>query len=436
MKIFILNTVTLLIVLGISPSLMSEELNLNRAIDLALAYAPEIKIASSELRAQESKQISSWLDLGPRLSATFNGAWHDGKQSFKLGERELLIKDDRTALGTIKLTQPLSGLFALTQNARIESKQKSVKELNLQLLQSQTAFKIAQLYLNVQQAHKMWEVSKSSLEGRLAQKKDGELLLQAGRIHYGDFLKLDLAVSQARSSEAQATAEKNSAFYSLIELIGHQDPQSIELSSFEIPPDISESELPSLSECLSIAFPNRIEKMQSLKGREIASIARTAAFAKFFPEINFFAQIDKNFGTPSMGAKESSKMLGLNLSWNFWNNGSDLFSARQAQEQFFKSNYQEQLVDQKIKLELINVLSSLKSSRQSYRFAQKSIEQADESYRIENLKFKTGKSSATELILAEAAKTNAHAQIVVAYTELKLREFKLQQALGKNRPEL
>lgn len=435
MKIYPLIKMLCLIFLA-AHNVLSEELSFERVIDLALIHAPELKIAQSELKAQENKQISAWLDLGPRLSATFNGALHDGTQSIKLGEKEILLRDDMTRTGSLTLTQPLTGLFALTQNARVEGKQRTLKHLNLKLLTTQTAFRVAELYLNVQQSIKMWEIAQSSLEATLAQRKDGELLLHAGRIHQGDFLKLDLAVSQAQSNEARAQADRDIVFSTLLEIIGYQNSGDIVLNSFSASSEINEGPLPLLDECLAIALNNRIEKVQAEKGREIASLARAASAVKFLPNINFFAQLDRNFGTVGMGGKEMSKMLGINVTWDLWNNGAHLFQVRESFENYNKAHFQMDAVTQKIKIDLIQVLSTLKAARQSYAFAKKAVEQALESYRIERLKFQAGKSSATELVLAEAAKTNAHAHSVAVFTELKVREFKLQQALGKNRPDL
>lgn len=414
---------------------LGEGLSIEDAIGMALVHAPEIKIAQSELSAQKSKHVSAWLELGPRLSGTFNGALHDSVQSLKLGEKEIIVRDDFTKTGSLMLTQPLTGLFALTQNARVEGKQKSLKDLNLKLIMSQVAFKVAELYLNVQQSIKMLEVAEASLEATMAQRKDGELLLNAGRIHQGDFLKLDLAVSQAQSAKARAQADKEIVFLSLLEMIGSKNID-LDLSSFSSSFESSDGPLPVLDDCLVIALNNRMEKIQAEKGEEIASLARAASMVKFLPNINFFAQIDRNFGTVGMGGKEMTKMLGLNLTWEFWNNGAHLFQVRESFENYNKAHFQKDAVVQKIKIDLIQALSTLKAARQSYVFAQKAVEQSLESYRIERLKFQAGKSSATELVLAEAAKTNAHAHSVAVFTELKVREFKLQQALGKNRPEL
>jgi outer membrane protein TolC len=415
-------------------NVLAEEISIDQAVLMALEHSPQVKVVEHEKKAQENKQVSAWLDLGPRLSASFNGALFDGKQTVKMGDKEILMRDDVTKTGNIMLSQPITGLFALSQNARLEGKQNKLKGLNLQLTRAQTAFKTAELYLNVQKSTKMWEVAEASIQAREAPRGDGAILLRVGRINHGDFLKLELAVSEARVAEAKARAQRDIAHFSLMELIGHPNPDQVSIQPLDLL-NVSEP-VPSLDEALTMALSNRLEVAQAVQGQEIASLARIAPLVKFIPSVNFFAQIDRNFGTVGMGGKEQSKMLGLTINWEFWNSGSHIFQIREANQTYAKTKYQTDAVRQSIRLDLMQSMLNLRAAQESFSFANLAIEQADESYRMEKIKFASGKSSATELVLAETAKTLAHGNAIAIFTELKSQELKLQQALGKTRPEL
>ena len=67
--------------------------------------------------------------------------------------------------------------------------------------------------------------------------------------------------------------------------------------------------------------------------------------------------------------------------------------------------------------------------------ANSSRDQAREAYRIEQVKFTAGNSSATELILADSARTAAEGNVVSANTDHKLKLLKLQKALGFDTPK-
>ncbi len=411
---------------------MAEELSIEQAITMALAHAPELKIAKSELEAQKLKRTSAWLDIGPRISTTFNASFFENKQMMNMGGKEILLRDDQTKIGSITLTQPLTGIFLLSQNARLEGKQKELKSLNHALVERDVAFKTAQLFLNAQQSEKMWQVNQTSIEAREAQRRDGQLLLEVGRINRGDLLKLELAVSEARSQEAKARARRDIAFYSLATLIGHDENAPLLLSPMKNA--LSELSM-SFEEALTMAQSGRIEIKQAQQGEKIASLARLAALAKFLPNVNFFAQLEHNFGTVGALGKQENKFIGFNVTWDIFNFGSHVFLARESQEQYKKSLYGLEGAAQRIKIDLMEVFANLKAARESAAFADKAVEQAEESYRMEKIKFAAGKSSATELVIAENTRTVAQANAVNIFTELKIGELKLQQAIGKLRPE-
>lgn len=419
--------------LWLSGPILAEELRIEQAISMAISNAPDLKIAKSELEAQKHKRTSAWLEIGPRLSATFNASFFGTKQVVNMGGKEVMIRDDVTKTGSLTLTQPLTGIFMLSQVARVESKQTTIKSLNHAQVERDVAFRAAQLFLNAQQAEKMWQVNKVSVEAREAQKRDGELLLEVGRINRGDLLKLELAVSEARLQAAKAEARRDIAIYSLAVLIGHKEPASLSLSSLEH--TIVETEL-SFEEALKAAQQRRVDIKQAEEGSKIASIARLGALVKFIPNINFFAQMDHNFGTPGAFGKKDSTFIGFNLTWEIFNFGSHVFLALESQEQYKKSQYALDGILQKTKIELRETIANVKASREAALFANKAVEQAEESYRMEKIKFAAGKSSATELVLAENARTLAQANAVNIMTELQLGELKLQQAIGTMRPEL
>jgi len=416
--------------------LRADELTMEQAIFLAQQNSPDLKISHNELKAQSAKQISSWLDLGPRLSASYNHVFYDGPQNIKMGEQEILVRDQVVKTGKIVLTQPITPLFALAQNARLMGKQKNIKESALKLTKAQIAFKVAELYLRAQQSERMWEIAKIGIESSVAQKKEGESRFRAERIHRGDLLKLELSESQARLTEAKAKAARDIAYFSLGEVVGLSQPISLSLIPLVKPGEIIFEELPGLEAALRLALANRQELKQATLGEEIAGITKFASLSRFFPSVNFFAQVDRNFGRPGFGAPRDNKMLGFDLNFEFFNSGSHIFQVREASFMATKALYQAGVLKQGIRIEVMNALTSLNAAQEGLVLAHKAVEQANEAYRIEKLQFSSGKSSASELLLAQTSKAQAEGNAVTVISELKIQKLKLQQALGETKPAL
>ena len=272
----------LLIMLAFVSSLGAEEISLEQAIDLALINAPEIKIAESQKRAQQRKSISSWLELGPRASLSYNHIFFDGPLEKSIGGGPpMLLRDETTKSGSLTITQPITGLFALGQRARLETRKQDLKETALSLSKAQMAFKIAELYIKAQQSESMWRIATASIIAREAQKKDGEALFRAERIHNGDLLKFELGVSQAQLAEAKAKSASEIARFSLLEMIGLGSSEKYQIAALNAQ-EYEMSDQMSLDDGLSLALDNRLEVKQARQGEEIASIGRLAGFSSSF----------------------------------------------------------------------------------------------------------------------------------------------------------
>jgi outer membrane protein TolC len=412
----------------------ADVLTIDDAIALAIKNSAEIKVSEADLNAQSNKNVSSWLELGPRLTLNYDHIFYEKK--LFLPSSEILLRDDITKTGNIILTQPITPLIALFQKARMENKQKNIKESAHKLSKAQSAFKIAELYLRAQQSEQMWEIARSSVQYSIAQKKDGEAMQRAERIHQGDLLKLELALSQASLNEAKERAAKDMAFFSLKEFIGYKSDHELVLDKLGAVKDDVFANLPSLEEALSTALAHRQELKQAMLGSEAAHIGKTASWARFFPNINFFAKIDHNFGVATSQQPKNNKMLGFNMSWDFFNSGAHFFEARAASFNAIKTLYQADILKHAIRIEVMQALSSLKALREGLVLAEKAVEQANESYRIEKLQFSSGKTTASQLILAETAKFKADGSLISVLSDLKIQKLKLQQALGELRPEL
>lgn len=422
------------LVMMCSFALKANIVRLEDAIQRSLQRSAVIKMSQAERDALKDKEIASWLELGPRMSASYNQAFYDSKLKIPLNGQEFIMRDDVTKMGSITLTQPITGLFALWQKGRLDQKQRQLKDIDFQMSARDIAFKTAEIYLLAQKTNSMWDIAKASVDSAKAQAKDAEALFRAERIHKGDFLKLELLLSEALASEAKARAARDIAFFSLQEMIGHDTHEELSLEALS-DEDIKEP-APSLDEALKKALSMRPELKQVEQGEQIASVGKLAILSKFFPSINFLAQIDRHFSQPGLAGAEQTKFIGFNASFDFFNSGSHIFQMKEAAKNVLKSHYQKDILKQSIKLEVMNILSTLEAATIALNFAKKAVEQAEEAYRIEKLQFNLGKSSATQLVLAATAKTTMLGNLVSVINNIKNEQFKLDRALGEMRPRL
>ena len=151
-----------------------------------------------------------------------------------------------------------------------------------------------------------------------------------------------------------------------------------------------------------------------------------------------FAQLDRNFGeVTAFGNKDRDlKYWGIRANWTIWNNGGSIFRTREA---FARTRAAEATAEQAkdlVRVDVISAVENLQASREALQFAEVGVKQAEEAYRIDGIRFKSGSITATDQILSENTKASIQGQYVDAKTQLLLSFFRLQKALGQDQPSL
>lgn len=415
---------------GVEPKV---SLSIHDAINQALEFSPRIKMAHADLQAQKEKNRAAWSDLGPRVKAEYNQVHFEERQSFKIGDNLMLVRDDVSKIGSITVAQPLTGAVALYQKARFEGAQVDLKQLGSAGVQTEVAFQTAESWLKAFQTQGQLDIAQASIVAVENQLKDAQAIERAGRMNRGDVLKLELAVSESRVRAAQMKAFKDVVFFSLKESIHLPVDKEFVLQA-ELP-HISDLE-PTLDEALKQAFENRIDLKQSQGAIEIAYFGKKLAYTQFSPSINIFAKVDKNFGElTAFNSEQFSKTYGIQLSWDIWNNGSSVFATREASSQVAKAEESVRQVESLVRLDVTSALANLRAARESLALARVAVSQASEAYRIEKARFMTGTRSGTDLVLAETSQASAEVRLITAQTDFINGQLKLQKAQGEVKPK-
>jgi outer membrane protein TolC len=411
-------------------------ISLQEAIDRALENSPLVKKTQAELQAQIEARRGAWSDVGPRATVNYAQAYFAEKQTAQFGNQEIVLRDDKSKTGSLTVVQPLTGAFSLVDNAVFNGVQEDGKEAGYRLAKSETAFGVAEAYLRAFQAEEQLKVADQSIDAVSSQERDAEALERAGRINSGDLLKIKLAVSESKARAAEARAAKEIAFAILREFLGFSADETFGIEKGI--PKVKEQIVPNLNDAYSQALAKRSDYQQAKFGRDAAAYGKKFAYSKFSPAVNAFVKWDKNFGEPSgMGGGEKGEVTrsyGLQLQWDIWNNGSHVFGVRQAISQEEAANAALNGLEKQVRLDVFQTLASLRATKEALALAEVAVRQAEEAFRIEQVRFKSGSRSATDLILAETSQSGARVRLVTARTNLVLWNLRLQKSLGQEKP--
>lgn len=411
-------------------------LTLGEAINRAVNVSPQVRGAEADRDAQVERRRGATSDLGPRVSVDYTQARYRDAQKFSISPQApaILMRPQEVRTGSLTVAQPITGLYALTEKLRFESAQEDLKNATLKLTKADVAFSGAEAWLQAYQAQRLLAIAEQSVAAAQSQRKDGAALERAGRLNHGDLLKLDLAVSEAQARAAQARAGRDIALAGLKQAINL--PLDAPLTLADALPTLP-TQVPDLSTALREALDKRLEAQQAKAGVEVAGFGTKLAYARFTPSVNLFYKWDHSFSPPSaLSGEENNKYYGIQATWEIWNNGSHFFGVREAAENNAKAEAQKEGVENFIRLDVNRALASLRSAQEQVALSSVAVKQAEEAYRIEVARFRSGAKTATDVILMETSQASARGRQVAAQTDAVLWNLKTQKALGVELPRL
>ncbi len=402
------------------------------AVPLALGQAPALKAAEAQRNAQTEARRGAWSDVGPRVTAAYSQVRFNDAVKVPFGPNIITVRPAKSETASIMVAQPITGAVALIVKAKYEGLQEDLKEQSLQLTRADVAFRATDTWLTAYQAQRQLEIAEASVAAAESQARDGNAMERAGRVNRGDNLKLQLAVSEAKGNVALARAGRDTAFAALREALNMPMTEEVALDGElpAVPPP------PETKQAVDEALGNRLETKQAKTGISVAHMYKDLAYATFTPQVSIFAKSEKNLAEVSFGSEKFTHTYGVQASWDLWTNGTSVFQLRQASQGVIAAEEGVRGSDQQVRLDILQAIANYKASQESLAVAKVGVNQAEEAYRIEQARFKTGSRSATDLVLAETSRTAAKGRLVTAQTNLVRWHLKTQKALGAELPKL
>lgn len=411
------------------------ELSLNEAIQRAMSRSFSVAQAEAARDAQREARRGALARLGPSGTVSYNEQHFDKAQVATFNGNPLVIRDDVTKNGSLIVTQPITGLYGYIENARLNDLQEDVTEEGLRKARADAGFAGAQAFLNAYAAQEQVAIAEASVNAAQSAFNDANVMNRVGRINQADYLKFQLALTQAQSRSSQARANNVIANSVLRQTLQMPEQETFFLSK-ELPEP--KANALALEEAIQTALKNRPDLKQAEMGAEIAGFGKKLAYTEFIPSVDIFGQIDRNFGEiTALGSQERDvKYYGIKVQWNFWNNGASVFKIREAIDSTHKAESAYAAAKDGVRLEVIQAVQNLQAARESLKQAEAGIKQAEEAYRIDQVRYKSGGITASDRILSESTKSDVQGQYVSARTQLLGWYFQLQRALGQEQPTL
>ncbi len=410
----------------------SVAVSLQDATQIAVGRSFRIRQSEAERNAQVEKRRGSWAEVGPRVKGEYNEIHLREPVKASFGPQPITIRPELTRNAALTIAQPITGAAALITKAKFEGKQEDLKDLKLRQTRAEVAFQASELWLKAFEMKRQLEIADFAVKVASSQASDAQAMERAGRLNHADSLRLQLAVSEARSGLARAKAGNDIALAALREVLGLRPDVKIDLKGGL--PKLSNP--PDLSKALNTAFENRLERKQAALGVVLAEYGKKFAYTQYMPSVNAFAKAEHNMGQLPLGAQAYQHTYGITASWDLWSNGSSAFAVREAAQNAVAAEEGRRSVDNMIRIDVQQAVAAFSAAEESLAAASQAVTQAEEVYRIQSVRFKTGAILSSELLLAQNARDAAQVRLATAETDLVLSSLKTQKALGVEAPQL
>lgn len=429
------------------PEARERQLTLHDALDLAQANNNRAQRAREQMAAAAAQRKSVRGKLGPAID--LDGSVTVWDKALEVSFEDMLQggageSNGGTGAGAAGALEPVSVRDQVTTQLSVTATQQIAAQVfggyHIVALQEQAvrdeasgslltvSYDAIQSYIRLKQTLAGAEITRAALRQVEAQLNQGQALFRAGSIDRNDLLKLELAVARAEASVIEAESRVRVAQSALALTLGLPYGTALEPSEAfaDPPPSFSRT----LDECMKQARRYRPELRAARTTVEIADTFHSIAKWDYAPQLTALASYQNVQGQGFLAPK-NSYFVGGTLKWNLWEWGGTHYRIQQRAHEAAQAKAGVGALENQVELEVQQSHSDLEVAERTLAVARKAVTQAEEAYRIEQMKYAQQMSSTLELVDAQLSLTLAKLTMNNALHQWYLAGAALSRAMGE-----
>lgn len=406
-----------------------EAWTVRNAVLFALKNNPDSRMGRNRIEAAQAAitmERSSFfprLDLNSRYDQTNNpmysfgnilnqGAFNNAIDFNHPGRTDSLNAGVRLGYRFFNGGRDLAGLKAAEAQA-VSSR------MELGAVQAQLAFEVIRSFQLIVQAEELIKAQQSAVEAITASLAVAQARYQEGVLLKAGLLDLEVQQSKAQEGLSQARHGLEVSRRIFLNLLGLDDG-----------PVALDSAQGCAQEAPQTASHDQRHELKSMEALILAAKARVRqAEGSYYPSLDGYAGYDGDKGYVTDGSGDSWQ-AGVRLQFNLSEGGRTGAEVARASALLAEAQERKRKTELAITLEVKQAELALQDARKRLQVTEKSVAQAQESARINRLRFKEGKLLASDLLGAENRLTDARTRRIVAETSQRIAVADLRRALG------
>ena len=419
-----------------TPWLDSKPIRLEEAVELSLENNPELAAAGYDARAAEARRDAAAGARLPELSA--QGAYTHHLDDQRLvparGNGELGVFSDQLAAGDLVLRMPLFTDGRLRNEVRAAELLSQSAVHRMARTREELVFNVTSVFYGILTQEKLIESLKSSrqaLAGHLARVND---LIEAEKAARVDRLRTEVRladVDERRVRQENTLAVSHRVLANLMGIAATS-------GSLEVEGDLDDRAFPAipLEQATAGALSNRPDYLAARRELEAQARRVDIARAGHAPTVSLLGSYGGRWAAGAserpVGSDDSEDVgqIGVGVEIPLYQGGR--IQARVNEERARLGAAQERLrkLELQVRLEVETALLDLGSASQRVQTLRKSVEQAEESLRIERQKYELGRGAIVDVLDAQAALLEAETNYYRALADVHVARAQVDLAMG------
>ncbi len=400
-------------------------LDLGKTVRMALDNNSSIKISAAELDAAKAEKDQA---LGARWGSIDFSHYSGRTERYQIAGSNASYgtkNPGNSHTNTVSITVPIF------TGGRLEGAIKQARE-NLKYYQygmdssyQTTRYNAEKGYYDVLQAANTVNLDKETVDRLAEHLKNTQAQFAVGVVAKADVLRSEVELVDAQQTLTQAENAYNINVATLNNIIGLPTATPLNLSQgLEYKPNSY-----ALDNCVTYAMANRPEIHQAEASVNMAKAAQQQANAGNLPQVNLGASNEWS-DTHFAGRKRDNWALGVTLTQNIWDYGVTAAKVREAKANVVKAQESYRQIADKVRLAVRSSYLSMREAEKRIKTTEVAVAQAEEDYRIAQLRYSAGVGTNTDVMDASVALTTAKNNYIQALYDYNTNTALLEQNMG------
>lgn len=413
---------------------------LEESIQRAFKESPALKAAQEGIGGAEFRKKQALTGFLPKLSTQYGYSYLDKVPFAKIPAQDyglIQIPATTMSLGTqnnyafwLAVEQPVFTGLALTRTYELAGLGLDVSRIKFEQEKVSLAYKVKEAYLSILRGRKICLVAQQTVEQITDHLRVAQEFYQVGIIPLNDLLKSEVQLADARQNLVRSENSLALAKSNFNSLLRFPLEKNIEIQDILKYQPYSQT----LEDCQAAAFRLRLEIKEIETQIEMAQKHIQLAQSEYYPQVSVQGRYKKQGDTASVSGNpyvESDNWeVGAVLKWNLWEWGRTNFLEQEKIKQ--REQIKATLIQIKdlIRLEVKEAYLYLEEGEKNIGVAEKSIQQAEENFRISQVRYREQVATSLEVLDAQTLLAQAKNNYYQALYAFNLANARLMKAMG------